>query len=97
MYGVKGLSTYTALGSVVDKRGERASLFDVQQKVNGELRALDPTLLHFKSTAVYHAEETRIPDTSPWLAGLPEHISAGEFADSENNTYILFLNNLSSI
>jgi hypothetical protein len=99
MYGVKGLSTYTALGAVVDEKGEKAPLFDIQRKVNSELRALGPTLLHLKSTAVYHAEEAKIPDTyavrpetSPWLAGLPEHVSAGEFTDSKNNTYILFLN-----
>jgi hypothetical protein len=99
MYGVKGLSTYTALGSVIDKKGERAPLFDVQQQINRELQALGSTLLHLKSTAVYHAEEAQIPDTyarrpetSSWLAGLPEHVSASEFADSENNTYILFLN-----
>jgi hypothetical protein len=99
MYGVKGLSTYTALGSAVDRKGERASLFDIQQKVNSELRALGNTLLHLKSTAVYHAEDTPVPDAyaarpaaSPWLAGLPAHVSAGEFADRENNAYILFLN-----
>jgi hypothetical protein len=98
MYGVKGLSTYTALGSAVDKKGDKAFLFETSKKVNEEIKALGNTLLHLKSTAVYHAD-TQIPDSfanrveeSVFLAGLPEHISAGEFEDCQKNVYLLLLN-----
>jgi hypothetical protein len=98
MYGVKGLSTYMALGSVVNEKGEKGYLFDASKKINEEIKALGNTLLHLKSTAVYHADSL-IPDVyvsrleeSAWLANLPEHVSAGEFIDTEGHVYILFLN-----
>lgn len=99
LYGVKGLSTYTAAGSVVDRYGNKDRLFDVQQQLNREITALGNTLLNLKSTGVYHAEQDSIPDDyassfsqSDWLGNLPPHLSAGEFTDGEGHTYILFLN-----
>ena len=98
MYGVKGLSSYTALGSVVGPKGEKEYLFEVTRKINSQLMNLGNTLLNLKSTAVYHAESI-IQDIyasqiekSDYITALPEHISVGEFRDSENNVYMLILN-----
>lgn len=99
MYGVKGVSSFTACPSVINEQGDYGPFFQVTKKLNSQIKALGNTLLSLHSVAIYHGSSNvndpyaNTLNESAFLSGLPNHISVGEFVDIENNHYFLILNN----
>lgn len=99
MYGVKGVSSFTACPSVINEQGGYGPFFQVTKKLNSQIKALGNTLLSLRSVAIYHGSSNvndpyaNALNESAFLSVLPNHISVGEFVDIENNHYFLILNN----
>lgn len=99
MYGVKGVSSFTACPAVIDEQGSYGSFFQVTKKLNSQIKALGNTLLSLHSAAIYHGNSNindpyaNALNESVFLEELPHRISVGEFVDVENNHYFLILNN----
>lgn len=99
LYGVKGVSSFTAYPLVINEQGGYGPFFNVTQRLNSQVKALGNTLLSLNSIAIYHGNSNvndpyaNALDESVFLENLPHHISVGEFVDKENNHYFLILNN----
>ncbi len=104
MYGAKGLQQYTAVGSVIDKDGQKDLFFDDQKQIHREFAKLGNTLMALHSEYVFHSDDL-LPGC-PYLDGLSDvlscskvltgklepRVSVGELADDYGNTYLLPLN-----
>ncbi|MGQ9731242.1 MAG: hypothetical protein ACUVX8_08185 [Candidatus Zipacnadales bacterium] len=106
-YGMKGIMYFTyysepgweAQGEIgiVDSKGQPARLYPIVQNLNGEIKALGPTLLRLTSTGVYHTGT--IPQGCRRLGGdavvqTPTDIPLviGFFQDAETREYAMIVN-----
>ncbi|MBQ3079513.1 MAG: hypothetical protein IJC48_05875 [Clostridia bacterium] len=104
LYGVKGLSHYTAWEAVVDTDGGRGDFFEEQRRIHEEFKRLGNTLMALTLKRVIHDEtllkncpymdEFRVSiDESEHISGaLPARISESEHIDDYGNEYIMILN-----
>ena len=104
LYGAKGLQQFTAVGSVIDDKGQKAPFFNEQKQIHGEFKKLGNTLMALENRCVFHSADL-LPDC-PYMKGLAddiaqsevlsgqpeERISVGELADADGNIYLLTLN-----
>ncbi|MHB1152849.1 MAG: hypothetical protein ACYCWE_09225 [Eubacteriales bacterium] len=104
LYGAKGLQQFTAVGSVIDEKGQRAHFFNEQKQIHGEFKKLGNTLMALENRYVFHSSDL-LPGC-PYMEGLAddiaqsevltgqleERVSVGEFADDAGNIYLLLLN-----
>lgn len=104
LYGAKALQQYTAVGCVIDSKGQKGRFFDEQKQIHGEFKKLGNTLMALESRYVFHSADL-LPGC-PYMEGLAddlalsealtgalqERISAGELADAAGNLYLLVLN-----
>lgn len=54
MYGVKGLSSFTAYTSVIDEQGGKGRLFESTKQLNKQIKALSSILLSLNSEVIFH-------------------------------------------
>jgi hypothetical protein len=97
LYGVKGLSSFTAATSAIDATGGKGYLYDAIKTYNLQIAALGNTLLNLHSEAVWHGGTVNDPyadpvETSYCLVSLPASISVGAFTDDYGHRYLLVLN-----
>lgn len=104
-YGMKGLLYFVYWSyndvpedvGIVDHLGEPGPLFDAVRQLNGEIRALGPTLLGLTSTGVYHTGEVPPGATrlgSAQLVSLPAdaQLLVGFLQDAKGTPYALVAN-----
>lgn len=104
LYGAKGLQQYTAVGSVIDDKGQKAPFFDEQKRIHGEFKKLGNTLMALENRCVFHSADLLpgcsymiglcddIAQSEVLTGQLEERVSVGEFADANGNLYLLILN-----
>ena len=104
LYGSKALQHFTAVGSIINKAGDKEKFFEDQKVIHEEFKNLGGTLMALTCKRVIH-DATVQPkcDTfdemhqkekdSAYLAGdLPARISISEFEDDYGNGYMMVLN-----
>ncbi|MDD4772891.1 MAG: hypothetical protein PHZ09_04720 [Eubacteriales bacterium] len=104
LYGAKALQQYTAVGSVIDKKGQKDRFFDEQKQIHGEFKKLGNTLMALESRHVFHSADLLpgcaymegladdIAQSGVLTGQLEERVSVGELADAAGNLYLLPLN-----
>jgi hypothetical protein len=114
-YGGRGIQYFTyfapRLGnyrlSPVDQWGNRTVTWDMMRRINNEIHALAPTLIHLRSTGVYHSpdvpEQGRPLSESRLVAGIDmtqrmvrspatARFLIGEFEDEQKRPYMMLVN-----
>ena len=104
LYGCKGLQQFTAVGSVIDEKGEKGIFFEEQKKIHSEFKKLGNTLMALENRYVFHSSDV-LPGV-PFFEGLaddiaaseilcgplPKRVSVGELTDAYGNEYLMILN-----
>ena len=114
-YGGRGIQYFTyftpevgnyRLGAV-DQFGNRTPTWDMLRRINNEIHALAPTMIHLRSTGVYHypdVPEQGRPLTESRLVRSVEMVQrlvrnpagarflAGEFEDEQGRPYLMLVN-----
>jgi hypothetical protein len=114
-YGGRGIQYFTyfapRLGnyrlSPVDQWGNRTVTWDMMRRINNEIHALAPTLIHLHSTGVYHSPDVpgqgRPLSESRLVAGIDmtqrmvrtpatARFLIGEFEDEQKRPYMMLVN-----
>jgi hypothetical protein len=114
-YGGRGIQyfTYFALRlgnyrlSPIDQWGNKTATYDMMRRINNEIHALAPTLIHLRSTGVYHSpdvpEQGRPLSDSRLVQGVTmtqrlvrtpttPRFLVGEFEDEQQRPYVMLVN-----
>ena len=103
-YGYKAILyfTYWTPGdpfshAIIDDKGERTEHFNQVKRINGEMRALAPTLMKLTSTGVYHTGEIpggceEIPRDLPIQISSDMPVVLGMFRHEDGSTWAMVVN-----
>lgn len=100
-YGVKGISYYNSLASVIDERAYKTELFDGVKEANRQALLFGNYLLNKDYGKLYHtsmlekAEKHYYTDKlseSDLLAALPDNALVSTFTDDTARTYLMIVN-----
>jgi len=114
-YGGRGIEYFTyftpAVGNyrlaAIDAFGNRTATWDLLRRINYQIHALAPTLIHLRSTGVYHSAvvppqgrplaESRLVErvemtTVAARPPIPARFLVGEFEDQQGRPYLMVVN-----
>jgi hypothetical protein len=103
-YGMKGILYFTywpypplTKSTIVDLKGKPTRLYPIIKRLNGDVRAIGPTLLSLRSTGTYHTGQiphgaTRLPLDAPLQLPDDKSLVAGFFEGPGKSQYVLIAN-----
>lgn len=104
LYGCKALQQFTAVGSVIDEKGDKGVFFEEQKQIHTEFRKLGNTLMALENRYVFHSSDVlpgvpffeglsdSLKDSNLLCGTLPKRVSVGELSDAYGNEYLMVLN-----